>query len=89
MTLTDYPALMLDCEKMKQLREALGLNQSEAARQAELAAGRSQWNDIESGRRSNITLETLGKIAAALGVNPSELLLAAPGAKPPAKRKAK
>ncbi|HYE18858.1 MAG TPA: helix-turn-helix transcriptional regulator [Tepidisphaeraceae bacterium] len=82
---TEPPAaLMLDLDKVKTLREALNLSQGDAADRAGLKAGRSQWNDIESGRRSNVTLETLGKIAAALEVDPAELLV-----KPAAKGKGK
>jgi transcriptional regulator with XRE-family HTH domain len=74
MTTADYAEVMLDCSKIRKLREGLGLNQEQAATAAGLKAGRSQWNDIESGRRSNVTLETLGKLATALGVDPAELL---------------
>lgn len=74
MALLQYDPLMLDTAKVKQLRKALKLNQETAAELAGLT-GRSQWNDIESGRRSNITLDTLGKVAGALKVEPAELLL--------------
>jgi transcriptional regulator with XRE-family HTH domain len=74
MTTADYAVHMLDCSKIKKLREALGLSQEEAATAAGLKAGRTQWNDIESGRRSNVKLDTLGKLATALGVDPAELL---------------
>lgn len=74
MTALDYPKVMLDCEKVRKLREALKLNQAEAAEAAGLASGRQQWNDIESGRRANIQLDTLSKIAHALKVDPAELL---------------
>jgi transcriptional regulator with XRE-family HTH domain len=36
--------------------------------------GRGRWNDIESGRKMNITLETLDAIADALDVPAAELL---------------
>jgi DNA-binding Xre family transcriptional regulator len=45
--------------------------------QASKAAGftnAQQWHLIESGRRSNITMDTLGKIAKALGVKSKDLL---------------
>jgi DNA-binding XRE family transcriptional regulator len=74
MVADDYAAEMLDCAKMKKLRKGCGLNQAQAAERAGLSAGRSQWNDIESGRRANVTLETLGKIAKALGVKAKDLL---------------
>lgn len=74
MTVLDYAGRMLDCGKVRRLRESLGLNQVQAAALAGLKAGRQQWNDIESGRRANIQLDTLGRIAEALKVDPSELL---------------
>jgi transcriptional regulator with XRE-family HTH domain len=64
---------MLNHEKMKGLRKKLKLTQAQAAEKAGLA-GRQQWNDIESGRRSTVTLTTLEKIATALGVKPKDLL---------------
>jgi transcriptional regulator with XRE-family HTH domain len=74
MTVLDYAIRMLDCGKVRKIREALGLTQVEAANLAGLKSGRQQWNDIESGRRANIQLDTLGRIAAALKVDPAELL---------------
>jgi hypothetical protein len=32
------------------------------------------WSDVEHGRRSNLTIETLERVAAALGVKAKELL---------------
>ena len=66
------PAL-LDCDKIRVLREGRGLTQAEAAKLADMKT-RQEWNDIEGGRRKNITLELLSRIAAALGVNAKELL---------------
>jgi DNA-binding XRE family transcriptional regulator len=75
MTIVDYAVReMLDCPKIKRLREELRLSQEQAGEAAGFKAGRSHWNDIESGRRANVTLETLGKLAKALGVDPAELL---------------
>jgi transcriptional regulator with XRE-family HTH domain len=45
-----------------------------SAKLAELSGGRQQWNDIESGRRKNLTIDTLNKIATALGVKAKDLL---------------
>lgn len=74
MTVLDYPIWMLDYEKIRTLREKLGLNQEEAAKLAGLGS-KSRWSDIETGERANVRLDTLGKIAAALKVEPADLLL--------------
>jgi transcriptional regulator with XRE-family HTH domain len=63
----------LDHAKIKALREKAELTQEEAARRAGLKT-RQHWNHIESGRRSNITLDTLEAIAKALGVKAKDLL---------------
>ena len=68
-----YDPAMLDTAKVKALREKRGLTQEEAARRAGLP-GRARWNDIESGRKANVTIQTLDAIAEALGVQPAELL---------------
>jgi transcriptional regulator with XRE-family HTH domain len=69
---------MLDLEKVRSLRERRGMTQAEAAKAAGLARSennaRQRWSAIEGGRRANVTLETLGRIAKALGVNPRDLL---------------
>lgn len=64
---------MLDTEKIKALREKLGLTQEQAANKAGLES-RQAWNKIEAGRQPSITLTTLDKIAAALGVKAKDLL---------------
>lgn len=64
---------LLDTAKVKAAREGRGLSQAEAATLAGLS-GRSRWSEIESGRLSNVTLETLEKIAKALGVKAKDLL---------------
>jgi transcriptional regulator with XRE-family HTH domain len=64
--------LKFDSQAMRRLREAKGVNQTVAAKAARMNA--SRWNDIECGGRTNITIETLGKIAAALGCEPSDLI---------------
>jgi len=63
----------LDTAKLKRLREKCKLTQEEAAIRAGLK-GRQAWNNIESGRRPNLQLQTLEKIAAALGVKAKDLL---------------
>jgi transcriptional regulator with XRE-family HTH domain len=65
--------LVLDTEKMKALRLKLGLSMDDAARRAGFAS-RQQWYQIESGNVTNIKLETLNAIAAALGVKAKDLL---------------
>lgn len=70
---------MLDTVKVKKLRTDLGLTQQEAADKAGMST-RQQWNDIESARQSP-SLDTLGKIAFALGVDAADLLLKAKGKK--------
>lgn len=59
--------------KIKSLREELGLTQQQAAERAKLRTAQN-WNNIESGRRSNLTVKTLEAIAKALNVKPADLL---------------
>jgi len=66
--------MMLDCERMRQLRLKQGLTQHEAAELAGMHQ-RQNWSNIENGHETNLTLEKLDRIAAALGVDPCELLL--------------
>jgi transcriptional regulator with XRE-family HTH domain len=64
----------LDRERMRQLRVGAKLSQGEAAAAADISGGASYWSDIENGRRSNVTVEMLGKIAKALGCDARELI---------------
>ncbi len=64
---------MLDHEKLKALREKKGLTMEEAAAKAGFAS-RQHWYMIESGKRLNIELATLDKIADAVGVKAKDLL---------------
>ena len=64
----------LDVEKIEQLREKRGWSQAHAATAAGLGGGRQQWNNIVNGNQGGITLATLEKIAAALGVSAKALL---------------
>jgi transcriptional regulator with XRE-family HTH domain len=57
---------------MRKLREERELTQTQAADRAKMTV--SRWSDIETGRKANVTIETLGTIAAALGVDARELL---------------
>jgi transcriptional regulator with XRE-family HTH domain len=63
----------LDNEKIKSLRTKKGLTQAQAAKAARIG-GRQRWHDIESGRKGGITVTTLDRVAAALGVHARELL---------------
>lgn len=69
---------LLDVEKIRELRTARGWTQQQAADHADLPGGKVRWGDIETGRRANVTLETLERIADALGVEPRDLLKAKP-----------
>jgi transcriptional regulator with XRE-family HTH domain len=64
---------MLDLAKIKRLRKAKRLSQAEAAQLAGMDL-RQRWSDIEAGRRENITLDTLRRIAETLDVKPKDLL---------------
>ncbi|HEV2293568.1 MAG TPA: helix-turn-helix transcriptional regulator [Tepidisphaeraceae bacterium] len=71
---------MLDTQKMEARRKSLRLSQEEAAARAGLA-GRQAWNNIASGRKSNVTLDTLNKIAGALDCDPRDLIKTNPVAR--------
>lgn len=73
---------MLDFEKVKRLRIEKGLTQEQAARAAGMI-NRQQWNRLEAGRAGSVKLDSLARIAAALDVDPRELLT------PPAPRRQK
>ena len=65
--------LQLDLIELRTRREAKGLTLDQAA----VAAGfstRQQWYLIESGRRANVTISTLGRLAKALQCSPDDLL---------------
>jgi transcriptional regulator with XRE-family HTH domain len=58
--------------RLRSLREARGLTQSQLARRARVHI---KWlARIETGKRSNMTLEMLLRLAAGLRVEPAELL---------------
>lgn len=63
----------IDIEKIKSLREKKGLTQQEAAEAAGLEI-KQRWNQIETGRTNNVTVETLEAVAKALGVKAKDLL---------------
>jgi transcriptional regulator with XRE-family HTH domain len=64
---------MLNTDKIKATRTKLGLTQEQAAQKAGLQT-RQAWNKIEAGRAGSITLDTLAKVAKALGVKAKDLL---------------
>jgi transcriptional regulator with XRE-family HTH domain len=66
------PMQVFDHKRMRQLREAAGLTQAQAAKRAGIL--QSRWSNIESGDRTNVTVETMGRVAAALGCNAQDLL---------------
>ncbi len=63
----------LKIKRIKELREKLKLTQEAAAKAAGLHS-KQAWNNIESGRQTNLTLDTLEKVAKALHVKAKELL---------------
>lgn len=62
----------VDLQKIKQLREKLGLTQEQAARAAGFKT-RQSWNLIESGKHIP-RVDTLERVADALGVKAKDLL---------------
>ena len=63
----------LDRNEVRSRREALGLTQAAAA----AAAGfkwPAQWADVETGRKNNLTIVTLDKIATALDCDVRDLI---------------
>jgi transcriptional regulator with XRE-family HTH domain len=57
---------------LKRLREDEGMSQAELARKANVAQG--YISDLEAGTKTNPGIETLKKIARALGVPVTEML---------------
>lgn len=79
-TLLDEPAdewcvHMIDCPNIKAKRTKLGLSLADAAIAAGWTkTGRGRWGDIETGRRANVTVQTLADMAIALGCEARDLL---------------
>jgi DNA-binding XRE family transcriptional regulator len=67
-----YTYDMLDIAKLKTKRESIGLSPGEMADKAGLS--RMGYYKIETGRQSNICLDTMDRLARALGVGPCYLL---------------
>lgn len=58
--------------KVAELRKALGLTQEGLAERAEL--DQTHISNIESGKHTNPTIQTAGRLAVALGIEMMELL---------------
>jgi transcriptional regulator with XRE-family HTH domain len=71
-TLDFAPMQVFDHKRMRELREAADLTQAQASARAKMSV--SRWSDIESGARTNVTVETMGRVAKALGCNARDLL---------------
>ncbi|HEV2296527.1 MAG TPA: helix-turn-helix transcriptional regulator [Tepidisphaeraceae bacterium] len=69
----DKHRIPLDAPKVRELREAQKLSQAALAKRAGLPSAQ-YLSDIERGIRVNLTIETLDRIAAALGVKAKDLL---------------
>lgn len=67
------PPMPIDLDKIKTLRTKKGWSFANAAEAAQLS-NRQHWYQIESGLKSNITIDTLEKMAVALGVKAKDLL---------------
>jgi transcriptional regulator with XRE-family HTH domain len=67
---------LLNPAAIKARRESLDMTMDDAAAAAGFKgkARRQVWYQIESGTRTNITLDTLARIAKALKVSPCDLL---------------
>lgn len=63
---------MVESNRIKRLREKLGLSQEKLARLADVS--NNTIINIEAGKQQNPTVETISKIAKALGVSIDELL---------------
>jgi transcriptional regulator with XRE-family HTH domain len=65
--------MSLDYNKIRVIRVRLGKSQEECAKQAGLGT-RQRWSNLETGKIQNIKLDTLERIAGALGVKSRDLL---------------
>jgi transcriptional regulator with XRE-family HTH domain len=63
---------MVESIRIKRLREKLGLSQEKLARLADVS--NNTIINIEAGKQQNPTVETIKKIANALGVSIEELV---------------
>ena len=70
----------LDTDKIRNLRERLGLTQEQAAEKAGLSS-RQSWDNIEAGRQPKLQLDILERVADALGLNLHDVLKGVPAKK--------
>jgi transcriptional regulator with XRE-family HTH domain len=65
----------VDPDKIRNLRERLGLTQQQAAKNAGMKS-KQHWNNIENGRQTSdsISVALLERIAVALKTTPANLL---------------
>lgn len=79
--MTQKSGVALDTAKIRTLRTDAGLTLAQASKLMGVS-GSARWSDIETGRKANVTVQMLGRIASALKVDPRELLsVDAPAAK--------
>jgi transcriptional regulator with XRE-family HTH domain len=64
---------MVDIDKIRSLRMTRGWTMEQAAKKAKFTS-RQAWHNVESGKRRNIQLAVLERIAKALGVKAGDLL---------------
>jgi transcriptional regulator with XRE-family HTH domain len=74
MPVADNPRIPLDVAKIRKLRIDAKLTHAEASERAGLT-GKHVWSDLENGRRSNLTIKVLDRVARALGCCARDLLL--------------
>ena len=66
---------MIDKAKIKQRRLKLGYSLTDAAVAAGWGkVGRTRWHDIEAGRRNNLTMRTIERMAEVLKIKTKDLL---------------
>jgi transcriptional regulator with XRE-family HTH domain len=65
--------LGLDRAKITRLREGLNLSMAAAAKLAKMKSAQ-QWHGVESGSRKNPSIDTVERVAKALGVTVNDLL---------------
>jgi transcriptional regulator with XRE-family HTH domain len=75
-TLTGVPDILELAQRLRWLRQCLGLTQEQFAEQAGLSY--KFYQQIESGRKKQVWLETLERIAAGFGLESWQLLAPTP-----------
>jgi transcriptional regulator with XRE-family HTH domain len=77
MTALAGETLLLDLDAVREKRERLGLTMEQAAEAGDIgsdATRRQSWYMLESGRRSEVTLTMVTKMAKALKCRPTAIL---------------